>query len=403
MSPAARVPPLRGHLDQVDLFRVLTFAAVVAVHSFAFTNPPNSQVANGFAVVLHFTREAFFFLTGFVLVHAQRDRRLQVRSFWARRLRLVGIPYLVWSLLYWAYGLWLAPRPAGRATSDLLWGVVGGHAEYHLYFLMVSIQVYLAFPLLLALVRACRQAPLALGAALLAYEVAVMYWLHDVAPTTGVAGWVAGKAYVLLPTYLFWVVLGMLAAQHLDRAQTWVVARSRAVLLAGGLAVAVSVGWYALQLSRGASSVDTAASAVLQPVMVLDSLGVIAVLLVVSLRWGAVRPEHPRGARVLAWCSSASFGVYLVHAFVLDRVLALGLHGPEPTLVPQPYASVLAWVFALGGSVVLVALFRRTPLSLPLTGRSRPAARTAPRGKVHDPRPGPADAAPVHAAAGGTP
>ena len=31
-----------------------------------------------------------------------------------------------------------------------MWGVLGGHAAYHLYFLMVSIQVYLAFPLLLA-------------------------------------------------------------------------------------------------------------------------------------------------------------------------------------------------------------------------------------------------------------
>lgn len=395
---APRTAPLRGHLDQVDLFRVLTFAAVVAVHSFAFTNPPDSSVANGFAVVLHFTREAFFVLTGFVLVHAQRDRTLQVRRFWARRLRLIGIPYLVWSVLYWAFGLWLDPRPAGRATSDLVWGVLGGHAAYHLYFLMVSIQVYLAFPLLLALVRACRRAPLALGAVLLAYEVAVMYWLHDVAPTTGFAGWLAGKAYVLLPTYLFWVVLGMLAAQHLDRAQTWVVERSRAVLAAGVLAVAASVAWYAYRLSQGTPSVDTAASAVLQPVMVLDSLGVIAVLLVVSLHWGAVRPEHPRAAKVLAWCSSASFGVYLVHAFVLDRVLALGLHGPEPTLVPQPYASVLAWVLTLAGSVALVAVFRRTPLSLPLTGRSRPRATSS-----TPPTPAPEPAAPVPAAAGGTP
>lgn len=372
-AAARRLPPSRGHLDQADLFRVLTFSAVVAVHSFAFTNPPDSHVANGFAVVLHFTREAFFFLTGFVLVHAQRDRTLQVRRFWTKRLRLIGVPYLVWSVLYWADGLLIAPRPARQAVSDLVWGVLGGHAAYHLYFLLVSIQVYLAFPLLLALMRACRRRPLVVVAVLLVYEVAVMYWLHDVAPTTGVAGWVAGKAFVLLPTYLLWVVLGGLAAQHLEAAQAWLVTHSRLVVVLGVLAVAASLGFYAWDLAHGHTSLDTDASAVLQPVMVLDSLGVMALLAVVSCRWAVARPAHPTTASVLAWCSSASFGVYLVHALVLDRVLTLGLHGPVPTLVPQPFASVLAWVLTLAGSVALVAVLRRTPLSLPLTGRRRPS------------------------------
>lgn len=369
---SARLPPTRGHLDQVDLFRVLTFASVVAVHSFAFTNPPDSHVANGFAVVLHFTREAFFFLTGFVLVHAQRDRPLDVRRFMTRRLRLIGIPYLVWSALYWADGLLLAPRPAHQAVSDLVWGVLGGHAAYHLYFLLVSIQIYVAFPLLLRLVRACRRRPLTLLAVLAVYELAVMFWLHDIAPVTGVAGWLSGKAFVLLPTYLFWVVLGAVAAQHLAPAQTWLVVRARRVVLAGALAVGASLAFYLWQLGHGHTSLDSDASAVLQPIMVLDSLGVIALLAVLSCRWAVAQPAHPTATRVLAWCSSASFGVYLVHALVLDRVLALGLHGPDPHLVPQPYASVLAWLLTLAGSVALVAVLRRTPLSLPLTGRARP-------------------------------
>ncbi len=327
------------------------------------------------AVVLHFTREAFFFLTGFVLVHAQRDRALDVRRFWSRRLRLIGVPYLVWSVLYWAYGLWLDPRPAGTAAGDLVWGVLGGHAAFHLYFLLVSIQIYLAFPLLLRLVRAARTAPWALAAGALAYELVVMWWLHDVAPTGGAPGWLAEKAYVLLPTYLFWVLLGMLGAQHLEAAQARLVARQGRAVALGVLAVALSVGWYAWRVASGETAADSGASAVLQPVMVLDSLGVIALLAVASCRWATARLGRPTAARVLAWCSSASFGVYLVHALVLDRVLALGLHGPRPALLPQPWASLAAWLLTLAGSVVVVAVLRRTPASLPLTGRGRPARR----------------------------
>jgi surface polysaccharide O-acyltransferase-like enzyme len=373
---SARLPATRGHLDQVDLFRVLTFAAVVAVHSAAYTNPSDSVSAGGVAVVLHFTREAFFFLTGFVLVHAQGSKPLNtpalIRRSWARRLRLVGVPYLAWSVLYWAYHQIRDPESLHWAVSDLVWGILGGHAEYHLYFLVVSLQIYLAFPLLLALVRAGRRHPLALAAVLLAYEVLVMWWLHDATHPVGWQGWWAGKAFLLLPTYLFWVVLGGLAAQHLEPAQTWLVTHAKGVTVAGVLAVLLSEGWYQLVVARGASALDTDASAVLQPVMVLDSLGVIALLAVVSCRWGVASADHARTHRALLWCSSASFGVYLIHPLVLDGVLALGLNGPDPSLVQQPAATLLAWVLTLLGSAAAVEVLRRTPLSLPLTGRARP-------------------------------
>ncbi|HEY4702145.1 MAG TPA: hypothetical protein VIH64_09660, partial [Streptosporangiaceae bacterium] len=58
----------RGHVYAVDLLRVLTFAAVIAVHIVTTVNPPDSVPAGGTAMLLHFTREAFFALTAFVLV-----------------------------------------------------------------------------------------------------------------------------------------------------------------------------------------------------------------------------------------------------------------------------------------------------------------------------------------------
>lgn len=371
-----RAAPVRGHLDQVDLFRILTFASVVAVHAFAFSNPHESVAANGVAVVLHFTREAFFFLTGLVLVHAQGARELDVRRFWRKRFTAIGVPYLVWSVLYWGYGLLRDPRPAGRATSDLVWGVLGGHAEYHLYFLLVSMQVYLVFALLLALVRAARSRPWALTLPSLAYEVAVMAWLHR---HPGASTWVDRYAYLLLPSYLLWVVLGAQVAQHLEAVQAAVARHARAVAVAGLLAVGASVAWYAHVVAAGAAPGDEDAAAVLQPSMVLDSLGVVALLGVLALRYGSVRDDHPAATAALRWGSSASFGVYLVHPLVLDGVLALGLAGPEPTLVPQPVASPLAWALTLAGSVAVVAVLRKTPLSLPLTGRARPRPSSSPR------------------------
>jgi len=49
----------RGHVDAVDLLRMLTFAAVIAVHTVTTVNPPDSVPAGGAVMLLHFTREAF--------------------------------------------------------------------------------------------------------------------------------------------------------------------------------------------------------------------------------------------------------------------------------------------------------------------------------------------------------
>lgn len=366
-----------GHLEQVDLFRILTFAAVVAVHSFAFTNPSESVSANAVAMLLHFTREAFFVLTGFVLVYAQRNRTLVPTRFWGRRFRLIGVPYLVWTVIYWAYGELLWPDPDRGPLQALGLHLVDGQAKYHLYFLLVSMQVYLVFPLLLPWLRRWRSRPWVPLTVAAVVQVGLTLWLQlGDPPSTGLRRWVADHAYEILPTYLLYIVAGGLVALHLATAQAWLLRHRRAVT---AVAVATGVAAEAVYFAKvwhGAPPGAEGASDVLQPVMIVWSFGAVALLALAGCTWDLRRVPGGRGSRVLQWCSSASFGVYLVHPLVLDGVLELGLHGPDPSLVPQPWASLVAWSLTLAGSVAIVAVLRKTPLSLPLTGRARPRGGT---------------------------
>ena len=79
-APAAQAKAKagKGHLNQVDLVRVLTFASVIAVHVITYTNDGANVTAYGALTLLHFTRSVFFFLTGFVLVYTYRKRPLAV-------------------------------------------------------------------------------------------------------------------------------------------------------------------------------------------------------------------------------------------------------------------------------------------------------------------------------------
>lgn len=369
--------PVRGHLDQVDLFRVLTFAAVVAVHATAFTNPSVSTGEGVVGQLLHFTREAFFFLTGFVLVFSQGGKPLRLTTFWGRRFKAIGIPYLVWTAIYLGYSTYEAGGPVNRLPKTFVVDAVSGRGYYHLYFLLVTMQAYLLFPVLARVLEATRSHPWWLIGAAAIIELAETFYLHHATPpSAGFLHWYGEWAYALFPSYLLYVVAGALAARHLPVAQDWVLDHRTPLAWAGGSSAAAAVGWFFYSIHHGANAGDGAhdASTVLQPVEVLWSCGAILLLAIVSCRWVAGR-RSGRWNAALHWCSSASFGIYLIHPLVLNELLVHGFAGPQPRVLPLPFASIVAWLITLIASGLVCEVIRRTPLALPLTGRSRSRRR----------------------------
>src|SRR5919199_5988854 len=126
------------------------------VHVVASTTSDSDARARGVLMLLHFTRATFFVITGFVLFHSNYRRDLDLGRFWRRRFLLIGVPYVVWSVLYW---LTYAYRYRSVDLRQLAVQLLTGTAEYHLYFLLVSMQVYLVFGLLVRVIRLTAGAP----------------------------------------------------------------------------------------------------------------------------------------------------------------------------------------------------------------------------------------------------
>src|SRR3954463_4297496 len=101
-TPARAERPAR--LLQIDVMRLLICASVVATHVVGNANPLTSVAPNAVTNLLHYTRQAFFFISALVLVHAYRDGRSSMR----RRVSVLGVPYLVWSTIYAVIGLAVA-------------------------------------------------------------------------------------------------------------------------------------------------------------------------------------------------------------------------------------------------------------------------------------------------------
>lgn len=376
--------PERGHLDQVDLFRIATFAAVVGVHTVASGSGGLTVTGNGLLMVGHYTRDAFFFLTGFVLSYSLLGRSLRLGRFWQRRLARIGIPYLAWSVIYVFYGRWrglqfgVTPAPLWH---QLWYETLLGQASYHLYFLLVSIQIYLVFPLLHRARAAITAHPARtlLGSA--AVSAAVMYLSHGSYPAGPVGDGIHRWAYLTVFPYVLWVLGGALAAWRMPLPQTWLWRHRALILLAATASFVAALAVYFAAVRSGVLAPEAADA--LQPVMVLAATGAILVQAVVALAWVRGRRPDSRATRPVMWGSSAAFGVYLVHPIVLDRLLAHGFNGdgqqylffPWAAGLPhvsvgQPWAGLLVWTLTLAISSLLVGLVRLTPLSLPLTGRA---------------------------------
>jgi len=371
--------PRRPRILGLDLFRVLVVAFVVGVHTLSFGVATSTPVG-AFVTVFHTSRELFFLLTAFVLTYnyGQRDG-IRWRPFWRKRYALVVPAYLAWSAIYFCFDHQRLDPVSGTLLHfgrDLL----DGGARYQMYFLLVTMQVYLAFPLLRWLQRRTAGHHLALLAAACGYQVAFTLAVQHHLVTSGVVGSYLRDPSPWLPSYVLYVVAGGVAAWHFERLAAFT--RRHTALAVPAFAAGLCAGlgaYFGAIVAAGQSPVT--ASAVFQPAVIAESLCFGWALLAVSLRWADRGARH---RRLVSAGADGSFGIFLAHPLVLQGLLALtAATGVLAALRSAPVGLQLAALLGVavpliyGLSGVLAVAVRHTPLSLPLTGRrrGRPAAR----------------------------
>jgi peptidoglycan/LPS O-acetylase OafA/YrhL len=376
--------PGGGRVRQIDALRVLSCFSVITVHAVGAPFPPDSIGLGETSVLLHYSREVFFFVSALVLVRTYYPRlgpngRLPDEGgFRRRRLRMIGVPYLWWTTLYLAVSIFHSrgSEPFSQTLDDLplrwLYLVATGNGSYHMYFLLVTLQYAVAFPLVLRLLRHTQGRHgrvLAVSALLQVATLACYQWV--LLPDDGWRG-ILGDAS--LPAYQLWLVGGAIAGLHLEQWHRWVVSHRRLVLAALPAAAAVLLWVYWAQVpTRG----GLGASSPLQPIIVVWSVAALGALYLLAV-W-IMKRGAPGLKNAFSYLAQLSFGVYLAHPMVLDLVLAVlrrtGLMGASV------WVSLLALVLTLVGTVAVCSALHRTRLSLPLMGRARlsPARLPQPR------------------------
>lgn len=360
-----------GHkerIPQLDLFRAIAIFAVLAIHATSRTlsETLGTNLFHPFLFINKFSQFAvpsFVFLSGFVLFYNYIDRPLSGKTlgkFYSRRLIYIIVPYVVFSCLYFILKMssghtW--DMPLGDMTAKMWKYLWTGTAYTHLYYIMIIIQFYVLFPLVLWCLQKVRRlaawAPVLglalqwgfvllnkymtshgywnlskgslaityfsyflLGAAIAIYYGSLKKWLI---PSR--AGWKSGKGGVWALLWLLWAAVGII---HVE---LWFSNYTKKTV--------INSLWY-----EGFSNLHALLSCV--------------VLLQLSfLLYGAGRSLL---TRMLISIGACSFGIYLLHPALLFFYRKLPFHGG-----PLAYTAAIAggWLVALLGSwLVVAAVFR---------------------------------------------
>lgn len=366
-----------GYLGQFESYRVPACAAVVFQHSLLWTVAAGNVTAWALVMLLHFSRTAFFFLTALLLTYSQITRPRSTLDFWRRRFVQLGVPYLVWTVIYWIYVGVRSGGSAGHLWSMLWHELVFGY--YQLYFAVVLFQLYLIFPFLLRLLQPRKHhARIMAGSLCVALILAGgLHWPH----AYGVVGqWIlfmkAHWPWSRDPlTYQEQFIAGILVALHLDEvyrfAQRWY-RHMIALALVVGIAATL---WYLIAVWTGDGT--GRASDLYQPIAFLWFTAAVAALECGTLlwyQWSSRRPKR-HGALSAEFLAGLTGGIFFSHVLFLQLVLsAMGATGLAPHLgwfgkVVVLYGSTLL----LAGTFTALAL--RTRLAWPLTGPIRSEQR----------------------------
>ncbi|WP_206916666.1 acyltransferase [Alicyclobacillus suci] len=326
----------KRHLYEIDLMRAFIMLAVLSVHTTSFFLSMSKHMANtdlsptfltigALLTSLHFTRESFMFITGLVLFITYYRRPFRTIEFWKKRFFLIAVPYIVWTLSYIVFKGLNQPTNDYWAPAtlwhDVLHSLMTGN-QYYLYYVLLTMQLYLVFPIMLQCLRKLERyhlhillASFVLQLLLMAACKFVLPHVHYAKLPTVMANADRYRSEIFL-TYQFWFVAGGILACHYDNVCAFIKRHSRLVLIA--LCCAVPIVWAHYLFDRLIlHEVESISEAVLQPIMVPYSLLVTARLWYTGMRWSVRRLEArwQPFSRFVQLAANTSFGIFLIQPF----------------------------------------------------------------------------------------
>ncbi|WEK53907.1 MAG: acyltransferase [Candidatus Cohnella colombiensis] len=316
----------RSKLLEIDLVRGIAILGVMMVHStsnatIAMKESGLYGVYNFFNIFSKIGTTSFIFLSSFVLFYnyfPQPITGARMKKFYSRRLLLVVVPYIVFSALYFLYTWKMNGKPWDlEQLLPTFWDrLITGKAYTHLYFVFINIQLYLLFPILLFLFKRYRW--LAASAIFVGVALQWAFFLYNR------EYWQIPNRASWAPTYFGQYFLGAWLGIYFDQIKSWIII-SKENFSKSRLAAWIVL--WGVWLTAGLTDVTNYYYSRLDKTYIYTNfdrdlfwdiytmLTPIVLMQLAFLVGGAMNRSF--GLKLLRHLGMVSFGVYLLHPFVL--------------------------------------------------------------------------------------
>lgn len=151
----------KAQLNELYITRALAILGVLIVHatSFTFSELSNTSTFYGFYnfsnTFFRIGTTTFIFLSSFVLFYSYYHRPITAKligNFYKKRFLYIIVPYILFSIAYFfinSYQHLVPYLTSSEMVNEFLFQLSQGKAAAHLYFVFISIQFYVLFPILL--------------------------------------------------------------------------------------------------------------------------------------------------------------------------------------------------------------------------------------------------------------
>ncbi|OXM84262.1 acyltransferase [Paenibacillus rigui] len=355
-------------LLELEIVRAIAILAVLIIHgtSEATVELPVGSGSQALYLAVNklsnFAVPVFIFISGLVLFYRYHDdwSGKQAVTFYLKRVKQVLFPYLIWSLFYYLYNQWIFDRANLHFNltefGELLpWA----DASYHLYFMVIIVQFYLLFPLLVSLCRRWSWFAKSLFPIGIVIQAAFYSYNRWVEPL--------GHVPSLCVTYFSLFALGGYLGMHYDAFVAWINKHIRWVLPLSLLLGASFIGLFLLEEWKH---------------VVLDGLWYTLIFNLYPMFAGMsfiwlgrqLLQRSPAWGKPLLTLGTLSFGVYLMHPAVLTFWRTHAVNNSGRMLDYHSY-NLTAFLLSLIVPLLLLSIYNGFRKKLRASGK-----RTLPKG-----------------------
>lgn len=338
---------MENRLREFDLVRAFAALSVIAIHvtaGYVATNP-YGYVWNQ---LMRYAVPLFIMLSGFLLFYVDQGRApVSYGQFIRVRFKKILLPYIIWTALYSLYASrhqlvgWLQQEPL---TPFLVYlkQLATGTGYVHLYFVLISVQLYLLYPLLKRWMEHSGKSLMAVSF-LVTLLSQTMIYLHQLHVLVLPSLWIP---YVsLFPIWLFYFTFGMLAAQ---KKASW------EEKLQGKLLPLTAIWLVSFGLLLFDSKITKTHASSIKPTVMLYCFTSYFMFYVAALR---MKQTVSRVGKAMDWLAAHSFMIFLLHPLLISLLLTatqkLGLSAMWSGTIGMIALYLATTLFTVAGTHVL--------------------------------------------------